>query len=97
MGGAEAGFIAAGSSGSCLIIAEKRICKPAVPFTEAALPARVVTSYTSPGWADEVCVMRKLSNAVVAALTTRLGWNMFSFIVFLYWTISFFVNPERTT
>ena len=31
-------------SDSCSINAEKRICKPAVPFTDATLPARVVMS-----------------------------------------------------
>jgi hypothetical protein len=43
IGVAEGG--ASSSSASCSIKAEKRICRPAVPFRDATLPARVVMSY----------------------------------------------------
>lgn len=36
---------APGSSASCSMKAENRICKPAVPFTEATLPASVLMLY----------------------------------------------------
>src|SRR6266542_3918178 len=39
------GLSASSSSASCSIRAEKRICRPAVPFNEATLPASVVISY----------------------------------------------------
>ena len=47
-----AGLDASSSSASSSINAEKRICKPAVPFNEATLPANVLISY----FADAVAV-----------------------------------------
>src|SRR6266436_6730977 len=83
MGWAPPGLTAAVSSASCSIKAEKRVCKPTVPFTEATLPASVVTSYTGPCWADEVCVTRKLRSEAVAAPTRRFGCESVFFILFL--------------
>ena len=45
---AEGDVAASSWSASCSINAEKRVCRPAVPFTAATLPARVVRSYV--GW-----------------------------------------------
>src|SRR6266702_3822689 len=59
--------------------AENRICRPAVPFTEATLPANVLMSWVAPHAAG---------NNIAAAANAELNFNRMSFIgispVFLF-------------
>src|SRR5438552_812743 len=58
------------SSASCSIKAEKRICRPAVPLSEATLPARVLMLYVG---ADCVTALdgRTATKAIAAAADIR--------------------------
>src|SRR6476620_11171919 len=62
------GLDASSSSASSSIKAEKRICKPAVPFKEATFPASVLISYfadaAAPGCTAKAAIRVRTKNVV---------------------------------
>src|SRR4029450_1054442 len=61
--------IPSGSSASCSMNAEKRICRPAVPLSEATLPASVLMSYFGAAARDG----RAATKAIAAAALMRVS------------------------
>src|SRR4030095_14304395 len=65
--GGVRGGMPSGSSASSSMNAEKRICRPAVPLSEATLPASVLMSYFGAPALDE----RAATKAIAAAALMR--------------------------